>query len=163
MNLVNALADHLSVPVIPRFELPSMVSRLGQCLPQWPHGLLLVTALNAALRLKLLPLEELAAHFEGKRFRIFVKDTGGQADFSFIDGRFVTIFSPGSREPDLSFSGNLSTYLQLITRQEDPDTLFFKRDLEIMGDTELGLTTKNMLDSIDLKGFFGKNRTKQFP
>ncbi|HNM65287.1 MAG TPA: SCP2 sterol-binding domain-containing protein, partial [Accumulibacter sp.] len=39
--------------------------------------------------------------------------------------------------------------LQLLARQEDPDTLFFNRELSIVGDTELGLLVKNMLDAID--------------
>ena len=53
------------------------------------------------------------------------------------------------REPDLAFAANLSAYLQLLARQEDPDTLFFNRELEISGDTELGLIVKNMLDAVD--------------
>ena len=44
---------------------------------------------------------------------------------------------------------NLSAYLQLLARQEDPDTLFFNRELEITGDTELGLLVKNMLDAVE--------------
>ena len=39
--------------------------------------------------------------------------------------------------------------LQMLARQEDPDTLFFNRELEITGDTELGLIVKNMLDAIE--------------
>ena len=34
--------------VIPKFRLPSFVASLGEKLPQWPHALVLVTALNAA-------------------------------------------------------------------------------------------------------------------
>jgi predicted lipid carrier protein YhbT len=37
----------------------------------------------------------------------------------------------------------------LVSRQEDPDTLFFLRRLMIEGDTELGLAVKNLLDSRD--------------
>jgi hypothetical protein len=44
---------------------------------------------------------------------------------------------------------NLSAFLQTAGRQEDPDTLFFKRELSIVGDTELGLRVKNMLDAIE--------------
>ena len=45
---------------IPRFRLPQFVASLGQKLPQWPHSLVLTGALNAALKLKLLPESELA-------------------------------------------------------------------------------------------------------
>jgi predicted lipid carrier protein YhbT len=51
--------------------------------------------------------------------------------------------------PTLSFRANLSAFLQLLARQEDPDTLFFNRDLSISGDTELGLLVKNMLDAVE--------------
>ena len=33
--------------------------------------------------------------------------------------------------------------------EDDPDTLFFNRDLSIEGDTELGLVVKNMLDAVE--------------
>jgi predicted lipid carrier protein YhbT len=49
----------------------------------------------------------------------------------------------------LAFAAHLSAYLQLLARQEDPDTLFFNRELEITGDTELGLMVKNMLDAVE--------------
>jgi predicted lipid carrier protein YhbT len=37
----------------------------------------------------------------------------------------------------------------LLTRREDPDALFFSRRLVSEGDTELGLTVKNLLDALD--------------
>jgi predicted lipid carrier protein YhbT len=37
----------------------------------------------------------------------------------------------------------------MVSRQEDPDTLFFNRSLSIEGDTELGLRVKNMLDALE--------------
>jgi len=132
---------------IPKFRLPSFVAGLGRRLPQWPHALVLVAGLNAAMRMKLLPESELAL-LEGKLFRVRVNDTGGEATYTFRDGAFRPALRPG-REPDLAFAANLSAYLQLLARQEDPDTLFFKRELEITGDTELGLIVKNMLDAVD--------------
>lgn len=132
---------------IPKFRLPSFVARLGQRLPQWPHALALVAGLNAALKMKLLPASELAL-LEDKLFRVRVNDTGGEATYTYHNGLFRPVFRP-QREPDLAFAANLSAYLQLLARQEDPDTLFFKRELEITGDTELGLVVKNMLDAIE--------------
>ncbi len=132
---------------IPKFRLPSFVARVGQRLPQWPHALALVAALNAALKMKLLPESELAL-LENKLFCVRVKDTGGEATYTFRDGLFRPVFRP-DREPDLAFAANLSAYLQLLARQEDPDTLFFSRDLEVTGDTELGLVVKNMLDAVE--------------
>ena len=132
---------------IPRFALPGFIARIGARLPQWPHSLALVTGLNAAVKMKLLPEYSLEAMDE-KLFRVRVNDTGGEACFTYYGGLFRPVFRL-DREPDLAFSANLSAYLQLLTRQEDPDTLFFNRELSIEGDTELGLVVKNMLDAID--------------
>ena len=132
---------------IPKFTLPAFVASLGEKLPQWPHALALVAGLNAALKMKLLPESELTA-LEDKLFRVRVRDTGGEATYTYRNGLFRPVFRP-EREPDLAFSANLSAYLQLLARQEDPDTLFFNRELEITGDTELGLIVKNMLDAVE--------------
>lgn len=50
---------------------------------------------------------------------------------------------------DVCIRGNWQEFLLLASRQEDPDTLFFRRRLVIEGDTELGLAVKNLLDSLD--------------
>lgn len=67
---------------------------------------------------------------------------------------FVTCSNAGlqvaARAPaQVSISGDWSDFLLLASRQEDPDTLFFRRRLLIEGDTELGLEIKNLLDSLD--------------
>jgi O2-independent ubiquinone biosynthesis accessory factor UbiT len=51
---------------------------------------------------------------------------------------------------DVSISGDLSSFILLAAKKEDPDTLFFQRKLVIEGDTELGLGIKNLMDSLDL-------------
>ena len=50
---------------------------------------------------------------------------------------------------DVSIRGQWKEFLLLASRQEDPDTLFFRRRLVIEGDTDLGLAIKNLLDSLD--------------
>ena len=132
---------------LPKFRLPGFIASIGEKLPQWPHGLVLATGLNAALKMKLLSESELTA-LDDKLFRVQVRDTGGTAHFTYRGGLFRPVFRP-EREPDLAFAANLSAYLQLLARQEDPDTLFFNRELEITGDTELGLLVKNMLDAVE--------------
>lgn len=137
--------------IIPKFQLPRFVGTMGRILPQWPHAMALVAGLNLTAKMKLLPVDTLET-LEGKTFRVTVKDTGGEANFTFRDGLFRTIFNTKNnktRSPDLAFSANLSTYIQLVMRQEDPDTLFFNRELDIAGDTELGLIVKNMLDAVE--------------
>ena len=53
-------------------------------------------------------------------------------------------------EPDITITATLSVFLRLLAREEDPDTLFFNRELSVEGDTELGLMVKNMLDAVEL-------------
>lgn len=52
-------------------------------------------------------------------------------------------------QADVAIRGNWREFLLLASRQEDPDTLFFRRRLVIEGDTDLGLGVKNLLDSLD--------------
>lgn len=49
---------------------------------------------------------------------------------------------------DVTIRAGLRDYLALALRREDPDSLFFARRLVIEGDTALGLTVKNALDSL---------------
>jgi predicted lipid carrier protein YhbT len=132
---------------IPKFTLPGFVAQLGARLPQWPHSLSLVCGLNIARKLGVMPVDTLA-EMDGRTFRVSVLDTGGVADFVLQNGVFKPLLRPAG-VPDLHFSANVSAFLQLLTRQEDPDTLFFNRQLTIEGDTELGLIVKNMLDAVD--------------
>ena len=132
---------------IPKFKLPGLVARIGGHLPQWPHSLTLIARLNATVKMKLLPLDSLAL-LEGRTFLVEVLDTGGQANFTYRNGLFRPLFS-APQTPDLSFRANLSAFMQMLARQEDPDTLFFNRELSIEGDTELGLVVKNMLDAVE--------------
>jgi predicted lipid carrier protein YhbT len=135
------------LPLIPAFTLPPLVARLGARLPQWPHALNLALALNAARRLGVLPEDNLR-ELEGRHFRVTVLDTGMEVNFTYSDGSFHPVFA-SSGKPDLHFMAPLSVFLQLVSRQEDPDTLFFNRALTIEGDTELGLRVKNMLDALE--------------
>ncbi|BCR23872.1 ubiquinone anaerobic biosynthesis accessory factor UbiT [Aquipseudomonas alcaligenes] len=50
---------------------------------------------------------------------------------------------------DVCIRGTWRDFLLLASRQEDPDTLFFRRRLVIEGDTDLGLGVKNLLDGLD--------------
>lgn len=135
------------IPLLPSFALPPLVARLGARLPQWPHALNLALALNAARTLGVLP-EDSLRELEGRHFRVTVLDTGMEVNFTYGGGAFHPVFT-SSGTPDLHFAARLSAFLQLVSRQEDPDTLFFNRTLTIEGDTELGLRVKNMLDALE--------------
>jgi len=133
---------------LPRFQLPSIIARIGARLPQWPHAAALSLALNAAARTRLLPRDSLA-QLEGRTFLIVVSDAGSRATFTFVNGGFKPLFNFRGT-PDITFTATLSVFLRLLAREEDPDTLFFNRELSVEGDTELGLMVKNMLDAVEL-------------
>ena|SRR3989338_1543560 len=50
---------------------------------------------------------------------------------------------------DVTISGKLQGFLQLLGGREDPDTLFFRRRLSVEGDTETGVHVKNLLDALE--------------
>ena len=127
------------------FRLPGFVPAVTRCLPQWPHAVALTVALNAMIRLGVLPKENLEP-LEGRTFLVEVLDAGSCVSFAFRDGAF---FPVASGTPDLIFRANLSAFLRLVARRDDPDTLFFNRELFVEGDTELGLVVKNTLDAIE--------------
>jgi predicted lipid carrier protein YhbT len=135
-----------SLPVIREFRLPAFIAALNRRLPQWPHALPICLALDAALKLGLLP-EEVRQVCEGRVLCIEIEDAGSVANFTCRNGRFLPLAHTDAA--DVTFRGPLFAYLQLLTRQEDPDTLFFNRSLSIEGDTELGLAIKNLLDALD--------------
>lgn len=88
-------------------------------------------------------------------------------DFDFLEDRCVAIAVrdrnlawhigfDGARllvdpnlSPDVIISATVPAFLNLISQNADPDTLFFQRKLSIEGDVEMGLTVKNLLDALD--------------
>jgi len=83
-----------------------------------------------------------------KTLKISVTDIGIGWRLSYHNGQVViqTLNGPA----DATISGNAKAFILLASRKEDPDTLFFRRELSIEGDTELGLEVKNLLDSVEL-------------
>ncbi len=81
----------------------------------------------------------------GRRYAIRVKDIGLVLRFT-VGPRG---FAPDGGAPDLTISATARDFLLLLARREDPDTLFFSRRLVSEGDTELGLTVKNLLDALE--------------
>lgn len=134
---------------IPDFTLPAAVARIGSKLPQLPPTLALISGLNLALG-RMIPREPLEP-LAGKRFAIRVLDAGLTLRFAYSTRGFRPIFD--NAKPDLTISAKSRDFISLMTREEDPDTLFFSRRLLMEGDTDLGLLVKNTLDGIDLPRF----------
>ncbi|AMC36117.1 ubiquinone anaerobic biosynthesis accessory factor UbiT [Janthinobacterium sp. B9-8] len=114
-------------------------------LPEAPLAIALASSLNL-VKNKLWPEEDFA-WLAGRNIRLEVLDIGRGLTLSFQNGRFKR----GTGEADVTFSASLADYLVLARRLEDPDTLFFQRRLSIEGDTELGLTLKNLMDATDFE------------
>jgi predicted lipid carrier protein YhbT len=122
---------------------PAPLARLVARLPVAPPSRVFSTLANRLLwpALKTLDWQPLL----GRRYAIRVKDLGLTLRFSVTPRGFV----PDSGAPDLTISATARDFLLLLSRREDPDSLFFSRRLVSEGDTELGLTVKNLLDALD--------------
>ena len=90
---------------------------------------------------------------QGNWLEIHVRDINLSWFFTLGDGQLCV----QSRTPadlysvkNCRIAGSSEDLLCMLARQQDPDTLFFQRRLELSGDTELGLEIRNVLDAIDL-------------
>ena len=68
-----------------------------------------------------------------------------------LEGQNLVVAAHFEAKPDVTFSGEMEALMSLVLRTQDPDTLFFQRQLLVTGDTEMGLELKNMLDDFDLE------------
>jgi len=130
---------------LPNITLPQWCAQIGRHLPALPPRFALVKTLNLMLKRGLLPAD--MSLFAGRKFEIDVLDAGIKVRFGADDQKFLDQDYEGA--PDLRLAANGIDFLRMMMREEDPDTLFFNRKLRIEGDTELGLITKNLLDSVD--------------
>lgn len=99
----------------------------------------------------------------GRRLGIEVSDLGLRWVIEFSEAGI----SVGDGEPEASVRGSVTDLLLLASRLEDADTLFFQRRLTLTGDTELGLTVRNLLErlpweSVPLGVRIGLNRGARF-
>ncbi len=126
-----------------KLAVPAPLNTLISRLPVAPPSLAFSLAANRLLwpALQTLDWQPLV----GRRYAIRVTDVG-------LTLRLLVTqrgFAPDSGAPDLTISATARDFLLLLSRREDPDTLFFSRRLVSEGDTELGLIVKNLLDALD--------------
>ena len=133
--MLNIAMPHITV----RTAVSALISRLPTQPPSMAFALLANRVLWPAL--KELDHQPLI----GRRYAIRVKDLGLCVRFTVT----ARGFAPHSGTPELTISANARDFLLLMSRREDPDTLFFSRRLVSEGDTELGLVVKNLLDALD--------------
>lgn len=125
---------------------PPFLARFGSRLPALPFSAALAAALNLAAWPSLRALDWQA--LRGRRFCVRVRDLGLGAYLSIGQDGFAAQMN---EQADVTFAATAEDFARLALRLEDPDTLFFNRRLTIEGDTDLGLTVKNMLDAVELE------------
>ncbi|MFK0571654.1 SCP2 domain-containing protein [Endozoicomonas sp.] len=147
--------------LLPPFKLPFPVFKPGKAFKKPSLALL-------GLPVRLLPASMINLPLTKAINHIFHTPVD-EGDFDFLEDRCVKIHvtdinvsfyisfdgkqlvATGPRHFDVEFQGTSKAFLKLARRQEDPDTMFFQRQLMIEGDTELGLGVKNLLDSLELE------------
>ena len=127
---------------------PPLIKVLSR-LPAYPGSWLFARMLNATLAPQL--AADTKAGLQGKLLRLRVSDLGLAFDVSWRGNSFAAV-APGV-PPDLAIGASLHDLWLLARREEDPDSLFFRRRLVLEGDTELALLFKNALDAFDLGAF----------
>ena len=83
---------------------------------------------------------------ESRRLGIEVSDLGLRWVVVLRSGRMFVCKPDEAAESTVR--GTATDLLLLASRREDADTLFFQRRLLLTGDTELGLTARNLLDQL---------------
>lgn len=136
------------LPKLPAFTLPPIVARAVSQLPMRPLELALTRTLDFGVG-RIVDTDAVAP-LVGRSFVLTVSDLGVSVRFEGTPAGFRPV--TGAAPPDLAISATLRDFIALALREEDPDTLFFSRRLRVDGDTELGLTVKNLLDGIDWSG-----------
>ena len=80
----------------------------------------------------------------GRRLGIDVTDLNLHWVIELRDDRLTV----GGADPEACVRGTATDLLLLASRLEDADSLFFQRRLTLTGDTELGLTARNLLERL---------------
>ncbi len=124
--------------------LPTMLRSLTRCAPKAAQAGVLQLALNRFFNPELRAGE--LSFLQHKTLLIHVSDIGLQFGIGLYGGQLKVTLQP--TQQDLLLQAELADFVAMISNNVDPDTLFFRRRLQMLGDTELGLYCKNLLDSI---------------
>jgi len=122
------------------------LSLLFRLTPDFLNTEILARLFNHLLRGQ--SLDEQLDELNGKQVVIDITDTGSRLGFMIRRGR-LSRCDASVADADVCIRGRLQHFWQLASRAEDPDTLFFRRQLAIEGDTATGLYLKNLLDGLD--------------
>lgn len=125
--------------------LPALLVWPLSLLPKAPARFALQQGLNAVFAEHLRSGE--IDFLDQRSVIVRVDDAGIEFALSLRHRRLVV--APAAGKPDLRIAGNAWAFLQLASRAEDSDTLFFRRELSTTGNTDLGLFIKNFLDGLE--------------
>jgi len=92
--------------------------------------------------------KERLAEIDGKVFLFEAKDIGKKFYLCVKDGS-IKVVPHLAKRPDVTMRGTVKVLVDVLTGQEDPDTVFFSRRLEITGDTAVAIHFKNMLAALE--------------
>ncbi len=131
----------------PRHLFPAIIAKPISLIPGRIHASFICPVLN---RLFVSEISDGELDFlTGRNVQIDVMDARIRFTLCF-DGTSLSTAATG-HTPHVIIRGNVHDFLLLISRKEDSDTLFFRRCLQLEGDTELGLAIKNFLDAIEIE------------
>ena len=105
----------------------------------------LTALLNRMLRGQ--PLRMRLWELHGRTVSVRISDVPWHMHFQIRDRHIHA--AVGGVVPDVTISGDLKGFLELLGGREDPDALFFQRRLNMEGDTDTGVHVKNLLDSLE--------------
>lgn len=86
---------------------------------------------------------------DNKRWALDISDASRRFCIQ-LDKRRIKVTDCPS-DVDLTFKGPIASFITLALKEQDPDSLFFNRQLSITGDTALGLEIKNFIDRLPLE------------
>lgn len=121
---------------------PARLAPLLQLVPEHLRGQLLERAMARVLAAPLAAGE--LDFMQGRRLGIEVSDLDLRWVIQCQDNRLSVCHEAA----EASVRGTTTDLLLLASRLEDADTLFFQRRLVLTGDTELGLTVRNLLERL---------------
>lgn len=143
--IMQTRTDSVPAPVHPLLRLVPPPGRLAPVLRVVPVGLQRRMLERAMAHVLAAPLADGTLGFmAGRRLGIEVSDLGLRWVVE-LQGQQLVVVEGGA---EATVRGTVTDLLLLAGRLEDADTLFFQRRLVLTGDTELGLTARNLLDRL---------------
>lgn len=140
---MNSTQSLTKPPLLPRpLKLPLLL------VPGVIQRQIISRSLNLLFRQEL--LDDELEFLDGKIVALKIEDAGLLFHLALHDKQISCLSN--TKNPDLTMQGTVYDFLLMLSRKEDPDTLFFNRRLRLSGDTELGLYVKNFLDALEMTG-----------